>query len=232
MVTFDLRDVTRVTRNLERVAKQIPFALAGALNASAEIGRREVIEHTWPGHVEARDPNFIKAALTSKGERATKRRLRVVVYDKFGRAHLRAHEVGGTKTPRGSAIAVPLDAIAEKRTSKGVPQRLKPRALPNSFVTDGRRPNTHLKQGAVYVRSGQYHKKGSVISRTGKQRKDKDGKLASADSRKVTMAYVLKPSVPIRAAVPFHADFNRAVRSAMPREFRAAMRRAIATARK
>lgn len=225
-LVFDTRDFQHAARRMNALASQIPFALAGALNASAEIGRRTVIEDTWPNHVEARDPNFIKYALTTKGERATKRNLRVVVYDKWGRAHLREHEKGGTKTPRGSAIAVPVEDLAAKRTSRGMPQRLKPRALPNSFITDGRRPNTHLKQGAVYQREGAYRAKGTKVSRTGKTRKE------AADFRTVKLAYVLKSSVPIRATVPFHADFNRSVRHAMPAQFRVAMRRAMATARK
>ena len=223
-LSFDFSDLRRASRGLGALDNQLPFALANAINASAEIGRRTLIEDTWPGHVEARDSNFLKAALTTKGERATKRRLRVVVYDRLGRAHLRAHEVGGTKTPRGSALAVPVEALAAKRTGKGMPQRLKPRALPNSFVTDGRRANAHLKQGAVYQREGAYRAKGTKITRTGKKRKE------AADFRTVKLMYVLRPSVPIRATVPFHADFERAVRRAMPIEFRAAIHRAMKTA--
>ena len=224
-LTFDLRDVTRVTRNLERFANQVPFAMAGALNASAEIGRRTVIEVTWPGHVDVRDPNFMKAALTSKGERATKRRLRVVVYDRIGRANLVMHEVGGTRVPRPAHLAVPVDAVAAKRRSKGIPQALRPRNLANSFVTDGRRPNLHLKQNAVYQRQGSYHKKGSAVSaRPGKKRKK------AADGRTVKLMYVLKTSVPIKAEVPFHEDFNNAVKRAMPKQFRIAMRNAMKTA--
>lgn len=222
--SFDLRDMKRAVRGIGALESQMPFALANAMNASAEIGRRTLIEDTWPSHVQARDPNFLKSALTIKGERATKRRLRVVVYDRWDRAHLRMHETGGTKTPRGSALAVPVEALAAKRTGRGMPQRLKPRALPNSFVTDGRRANTHLKQGAVYQREGAYRAKGTVKSSTGKKRK------ATADFRTVKLAYVLKPSIPIRATVPFHADFERAVRRAMPIEFRAAMHRAMKTA--
>ena len=230
---FDVRDFQRAARRMDALASQIPFALAGALNASAEIGRRVLIDDTWPGYVEARDPNFIKNALTTKGTRASKRNLRVVVYDKWGRAHLREHETGGTKKPLGSAIAVPVEDLAAKRTSRGMPSRLRPRALPNSFVTDGRRPNTHLKQGAVYQREGQYHAKGSVVTRTGKRRRNKDKTgFVSADSRTVKLRYVLKPTVPIRATVPFHADFNRAVKRAMPAQFHVAMRKAMATARK
>lgn len=222
--SFDFSDARRMVRAMGALESQMPFAMAGAMNASAEIGRRTLIEDTWPGHVQARDPNFLKSALTTKGERATKRRLRVVVYDRWGRAHLRAHEVGGTKTPRGSAIAIPVEALAAKRTGKGMPQRLKPRALPNSFVSDGRRPNTHLKQGAIYQREGAYRAKGTKVSRIGKKREE------AADFRTVKLAYMLKPSVPIRATVPFHADFDRAVRRAMPIQFRIAMRRAMATA--
>ena len=76
MITFDMRDFGRAGRRMGALANQVPFAAAVALDASAEIGRRTLIEDTWPGHVEARDKNFMKAALTTKGQRATKRRRR------------------------------------------------------------------------------------------------------------------------------------------------------------
>ncbi len=178
---------------------QMPFAMAGALNAVAEIGRRTLIEDTWPRHVTVRDANFLKAALTTRGKRATKRNLRVEVYDRLGRANLTLHETGGTKKPRGKAIAVPSAALQGRRSSRGVPKGLRPRAVPNSFV----------KGDVLYQRIGG---------------KGKD--------RHLRLMYVLKPTTRIGARVPFHADFDGAVRRAFPGQFRTAMRRAMSTALK
>lgn len=233
MVTFDLRDITRVTRNLEKFADQIPFALARSLNDAAEIGMRRDLPTTWANSIGARDPNFIGQALSMKGTRATKKLLRVTVYDRFGRANLKLHDVGGRALPkRAAALAIPVGAIAAKRGAKGIPKRLAPGVLPNSFVTDGKRPNTHLKQGAIYQRAGQYHPKGSVKSRTGKRRKDKDGKLVAADSRTVSLAYVLKPSNPVRADVPFTATWEATMRREVRKAFKVRIREAMKTARR
>ena len=195
-LTFDLRDFQRIARDLRALENQIPFALAQALNASAEVARKEVIETTWPEHVEARNRTFMRAALTTKGERATKRNLRVVVYDRLGRASLSLHEKGGTKRPRGATLAVPSGDLQARRTGKGVPKGLRPRAIPNSFK----------KGDGIYQRVG-----------TGK-------------GRGLKLMYVLKTSAPIKADVPFHADFNRAMRRTLPVQFRIAMHKAMATA--
>ena len=80
-----------------------------------------------------RNPNFLKAALTTRGKRATKRNLRVELYDQLGRASLTKHETGGTKSPKGAALAVPTAAVRSRRGSKGVPRGLRPKNLPNSF---------------------------------------------------------------------------------------------------
>lgn len=197
-----MRDFERAAKRLEARADQIPFALATALNASAEIARITLVNKTWPLHVEARDKNFIKAALSTTGTRATKRRLQVVIYDRLGRAHLVQHDRGGTKRPRGSAIAVPSAALQARRSGKGVPKGSRPRNLPTTGP------------------SGAFVKGDVLYQRVGK------GK-----SRGLRLMYVFKPSVPIRAEVPFSADFRRAMRQAMPGQFRKAMRRAMATAR-
>lgn len=182
---------------------QLPFAAATALNAVAEIGRRTLIDETWPRHVHARDPNFLRAALTTRGERATKRRLMVVVYDRLGRANLTLHEAGGTKRPRGKAIAVPSQAIQGRRGARGVPKGLRPRNLPATGPA------------GAFV-------KGDVLFQ----------RIGAGKSRGLRLMYVLKPSTRIGARVPFHADFDAAVRRAFPGQFRVAIRRAMATAMK
>lgn len=200
---FDLRDFQRYARRMDALANQVPFALALALNASAEVARRHIAEDVWPSHVQARNRSFIKAALVTKGTRATKRNLRVVVYDRLGRGSLALHDRGGRRAPRGKAIAVPSGDLQGRRTGKGVPKGLRPRNLPTTGPS-----GTFLKGDVLYRRVG------------------------SGKTRGLKLMYVLKPTVPIRADVPFHPEFDRIMRQTMPVQFRLAMRRAMETARK
>lgn len=130
---FDFSDFERVARNMDAFADQIPFALSRAMNDAADDTRTKLIEETWPTHVQARNRSFMRAALTTKGQRATKRKLQVTIYDKLGRGNLSLHSKGGTRQASRGTIAVPSRVVKVRRSGKGVPAGLKPRALPNSF---------------------------------------------------------------------------------------------------
>lgn len=149
MVDFDFRDFERAARSLNAFSNQVPFALARALNDSAELARSD-LPQTWAEHITVRNPRFLKAALSTKGTRATKARLSVEIYDRLGRANLFLHDQGGSRKPRGAAIAVPSKALQAARTSKGVPKGLRPRAIPNSFV----------KGDVLYQRTGKGKNRG------------------------------------------------------------------------
>ena len=151
MLTFDMRDFERAARNFDAILDQVPFALAQAMNDGVEFARQELIDHTWPQSVTVRNPRFLDAALTTRGNRATKTNLRVAIEDRLGRASLPLHAEGGEKRPKGSKLAVPSAAVAARRGVSGVPKGLRPRAIPNSFI----------KGNAVYQRIGSYQKAGS-----------------------------------------------------------------------
>ena len=130
MLRFDFSDFERMARSVEDFAKeQMPFAVSVALNAAAENTRRRLAEETWPAHVTVRNPRFMKAALSVK--RSTKRDLRVTIFDRLNRANLVGHARGNTKGSKGGGLAIPSGNV--RRTSKGVAQRQRPRALVNSF---------------------------------------------------------------------------------------------------
>lgn len=111
---------------------QVPFALSMALNNAVEAARSDLINQTWPRHVTVRKSNFLNAALTTSGERATKNRLRVVLYDRLGRGSLKLHAEGGTKRPLGSRLAIPSSAV--KRGSNGVVASQRPANLARKVV--------------------------------------------------------------------------------------------------
>ncbi len=125
------------------------------------------------------------------------------MYDRLGRGSLALHDHGGTKKPRGKAIAVPSAELQARRSGKGVPKGLRPRNLPATGPS-----GSFVKGDVLYQRVG------------------------AGKSRGLKLMYVLKPAAPIRADVPFHSDFDRIMRQTMPIQFRLSMRKAMETARK
>jgi hypothetical protein len=127
----------QVARSLGAAADQVPYALALALNRSAEVTRNLLIRQTWPGAVHSRNSSFIAASLTTKESRASKSSLAVEIYDKLDRGNLLTHAKGGLKTPhRGSNLAIPASDVP--RGPHGVPKRMKPANLANSFRKAGK----------------------------------------------------------------------------------------------
>ena len=211
---------------MNALASQMPFALALALNDGAAVAMKTALPQTWAEHITVRNPNFLKAALSTTGTRASKTNLRVVIYDRFGRGNLKLHDTGGSARAKTGSLAIPVSEVSSRRGAKGIPKGLQPRNLPNSFVTDGRRPNAHLKQNAVYQREGAYRGKGTVKSGRGKRRKE------AADFRTVRLKYVLKTSNPVRPDVPLTQEFQRVMRREVKKAFGIRMRQAMATARR
>lgn len=137
LLTLDSDQFRRAAERYEKGLRQAPFAIARALNDSAEAARQEIITSAWPSAVKVKNQKFISAALTTKGERATKGKLQVTLYDRIGRVPLTRLEEGGTKQAKGGVIAVPTRAV--RRGSNGAVVRgQKPRALdPKKVVKKG-----------------------------------------------------------------------------------------------
>lgn len=129
---FDIRDFKRAALDMGAALDQVPFALSGALNNAVESARSDLIGNTWPKHVTVRKANFLNAALTTGGERATKNRLRVVLYDRLGRGSLKLHAEGGTKRPLRSKLAIPTAAVS--RGASGVVSSQRPGNLSRKVV--------------------------------------------------------------------------------------------------
>lgn len=182
---------------------QVPFGLAKAMNDGVTAARDELVTRTWPSHVKVRNQRFMAVAL--RREFANKRKLEVAIFDRIGRASLTLHDKGGLRRPRGSSIAVPSSALQTRRTGRGVPKGLRPSALPNSV------------------------RKGDVIY----QRTGGAGKGAKGGAKRgLKLMYVLKPSVEVRADVPFGRDFEAAMRRGVARSFPIHLRAAMATRRR
>lgn len=130
-VKFDIRQFKAAAQQAGGMLDQVPFALSMALNRAVEGARDEIIGQTWPKHVVVRKANFLQAALTTNGERATKNRLRVVLYDRLGRGSLKLHAEGGTKQARGR-LAIPTKAV--QRGSSGVVASQRPANMARKVV--------------------------------------------------------------------------------------------------
>ena len=126
----------QVAASLGAAADQVPYAMALALNRSAEVTRNLLIRQTWPGAVHQRNNSFIAASLTTRDSRASKSSLAVEIYDKLDRGNLQMQAKGGLRVPRtGSNLAIPASDI--KRGAQGVPKRLRPANLKTAFRKNG-----------------------------------------------------------------------------------------------
>jgi hypothetical protein len=122
---IDCKAFERRAKELHGTIDQVPFALAQAMNTAAKNTRQVLVRDTWPQHVTQRNSAFIGRALRT--DFATKRNLRVEIYDSLGRAHLKLHDVGGTKQAKGHLAIPPHGAVT--RGSSGVRKSQRPRAI-------------------------------------------------------------------------------------------------------
>jgi len=132
---FDMTDLYAMEKRIAEAPDQIRFAAARALNDAAERTMVRLANETWPAHVTVRNPTFLKAALSTTGERATKATLAVTVYDRLGRGHLAQHDKGGVVRPKGGQLAVPTKRV--QKGARGVVKNQKPRALKRKVVKNG-----------------------------------------------------------------------------------------------
>jgi hypothetical protein len=143
-VEIDYLNAQQVAQSLGAAADQVPYAIALALNRSAEVTRTLLIRQTWPGAIHARNASFIGASLTTREARASKSSLSVEIYDKLNRGNLQLQAKGGSRVPRTSGtLAIPASDIT--RTAHGVPKRLRPKNLKTAvrkgnllFARDGK----------------------------------------------------------------------------------------------
>lgn len=130
-IEFDFSQLENYAKSVGARIDQVPYALSLAMNRSADITRSLLIKHTWPGAIQQRNASFIAASLTTKEARASRQSLSVEIYDRLDRGHLQMQAKGGVRVGKGGKLAIPGSRIP--RGARGVPQRLRPRNLANSF---------------------------------------------------------------------------------------------------
>ena len=125
-------------KHLGKVRRQVPFATANAINDTAFDGRKRTVGPVWSAAFTVRDRRFPSVAF--RVQKANKRNLVAVVFDRLGRASLQLHARGGTKKPKGRHLAVPTSKV--RRGARGVTKSKRPEALrgkPKFFRTMGKR---------------------------------------------------------------------------------------------
>lgn len=130
-VQFNMSDIERHVRNLGGAQDQVPYAISLVLNKAAENARQLLIQQ-WPQHVHVRQGGFIRYALR-RGPFATKKNLRIEVYDQTGKRFLARLDGGGTHAARGNNLAIPVEANV-RIGSHGVRRSQLPRNLPNAVM--------------------------------------------------------------------------------------------------
>lgn len=133
MIVLDLSAFEAAAGRTAQARKQVPFAVAGALNDSAFAARSEFINTTWPSAVQVRNRGFMRAAL--KVETANKQKLEAAVTNQGpagNRGFIALHAKGGVKRAKHK-FAIPGPDMQGRRTSRGIPARLRPKDLPRSF---------------------------------------------------------------------------------------------------
>lgn len=142
-VSSNIKETERTLQRWQR--RQIPFAASLALNNTAFVTRKYVVERLWPNAFpRARNKRF--PGVMFRVQKSTKRRLQSQVFDRLDRAFVDNHIEGRPKRPfRSSALAVPINV---KRTASGkISARRQPENIPNSFERDyGRGPAIWQRQ--------------------------------------------------------------------------------------
>jgi len=205
-------DMHRAARYIGRLARQLPFAAAQAINKTA-LDAQKVQRAHQERVFEVRNKRFVERAVKIKPF-ATKRKLeaRMLIDPPGGRERasvLTQHERGGRKRPRdGQHLTIPVDV---RRTRRGVVSRtLRPRAL--RFRRVGRSIRGEKR---TFIIPGQ-----GIFQRLGRGRRSR-----------VRMLYAFKRAVPIAPSLQFIENARRTVKERFHPNFRTAFAEAKRTAR-
>jgi hypothetical protein len=144
-VGITTQGATSASNSLKTLGKQMPFALATALNRTANAAQKDIRQNmSSSGMFQFRRKAFIESTIyrDKATDFATKTHPQASVRVHPQRNFLAKHEDGGTKSPSsGRSIAIPSDGVRRNK---------------NEIITKAQRPAALLgKRG--------YHRDGDVI---------------------------------------------------------------------
>lgn len=178
---------------------QIPFATALALTKTAQDAQLEV-RRGLKSHFTIRN-NFVEKGILFSAAKKDTMTAAVFSRDDF----MVLQEKGGTKTPRGRSISVPMDSKS-------------------GIVKRGKRPRD--LQGSAGVFRARI---GGVDGLW--QRLQRRSRAKKAAGHFLKLLFVFKPSVPVRARFQFAATVTKVVRDRIGRQVALAVEVAMRTAR-
>lgn len=201
-VAFDLADFRNKARQMGIFADdQLPFAIMTTLNdAMFSDVRPQIIGPTWAASFTVRNKGLARASINV--EKATKASWQAGVFDALGKAHLKEHAVGGSLTPAGGQLAIPVRSRVKLHARGKTP-----------WAREIRLPK-HRARG-VLVPSMQVIKgKGIFVGEGGHLR----------------LVYSFAKGARLRKRFRFYEDFARVATASVNARFPAAIQRAVATA--
>lgn len=196
--------------------RQVPYALAQALNGTVLAARQEVLRQL-PRKFVIRS-NWVARGLRTRF--ATKRDLAAVIGSKD--EFMREQELGGEKTAQGQAMAVPIGPGGASPALRGPGLRGKtlksrwPSAMPGTFAI-----RTHDGQDLILQRTERYKSVG----------KGRRGGFAIVRDDRVRVLYRLKSKVRIRARWGFRVTVALTVGDVLGKLFALELAAAIRGAR-
>lgn len=206
-------------------AKQVPFALSKAINASLITAQQKQLAHMGQAFT-IRRPQFAKLSVKiTKFAKKLSPSGEIAIDPPGDRDDIFAKfEKGGIKKPRqGRTLAIPITGSPVKKTSRSVvSDQNRPKALLSGAkqittrtgkTRDVRRAKSF---GGAFLRPAEGNKPGAIFIRQGKDLK---------------LAYTLQPQAPIKPTLDFERIVTTSIRSTFAEDFDREFANAIRTAR-
>ena len=127
-------NASKVQRAIQGLSKQMPFATAGALTATAFDVRKAMVKTIYPSSFGVKNRGFANAMF--RVDKANKKKLEARLYDRFSKDYMVNQAEGGNKPLRGRYSPVPA-SDRPRVSSKSTYERNKPRTVlnrPKAFI--------------------------------------------------------------------------------------------------
>jgi hypothetical protein len=224
MITLSVKE--RGIGLAEVAENQIPFALSRALNLTANNIQSAVIAQLGDRFTLPRPVFMSRLVKIENRDRATKRKLSVIVGIQGPRAEILAqHEDGGAKLPSGRSLAVPVNVRRNKYDI--ITRGNRPRGFAFERQQLGTETGVEIYRGRgrsfmVRYPSG----RGWIFKRVGRRGTGRWGELFTGTS----VLYHLQPKVQLDARLGFKNTAEQVMRAKMNANFEIALEEAMRTA--
>jgi hypothetical protein len=205
-------------------AKQIPYSLARAINASLITAQKKQLAH-MAHDFTLRRPTFAKLSVKiTQFAKKTNPVGEIAIHPPGDRADIFAKfEKGGLKRPKdGHDLAIPVTGSPVKRTARSiVSAQNRPRALLSGANTvESRGKSKVVKRaksfGGAFLRPAKDGKPGAIFIRQGK---------------KLKLAFILEPEAAIKPELHFEDTITTSVQQTFASDFEREFANALRTAR-